>query len=325
VEVGVIAGGAMTTREGRAKAGLTAVTGASGFIGAAFVRRAQARGRTLRRFVHAPLEGAIALDLADATAGELARALEGVASVVHLAGRAHVMHEDASDPDEAYRRGNVEATQRLARAALAAGVSRFVLASTVKVNGEASPAGVPFRPGDPPAPEDSYARSKLAAERALTAIAERSPMTALILRLPLVYGAGARGNFRRLVEAVAAKRWLPLGAIDNHRSVAGIDNVLDALEAVLDAPGVAPGVHFVADREPVSTPQLVQAIARALRVAPRLVPVPVALLRGAGVLAGRRDAVARLTGSLVVDTASLTAATGWSPRPFAIDASMLVR
>jgi nucleoside-diphosphate-sugar epimerase len=302
---------------------VVAVTGAGGFIGRAFVQRGQAHGWSVRRLVHAPAEGAIAMDLANASVDDLSRALDGVAAVVHLAGRAHVMREDAADPQDAYQRGNAETTERVARAALAAGARRFIFASTVKVNGERTRAGRPFRPSDAPAAKDAYARSKLAAERALQEICARSPMTALVLRLPLVYGAGARGNFRRLVDAVAARRWLPFGAIDNQRSVASIDTVLDAFDAAIDAPYVASGVHFVADRDAVSTPQLVRAIAAALGVAPRLAPVPVAMLRLAATLAAQRDAIERLTGSLEVDTSSLTAATGWSARPFAIDASML--
>ena len=305
--------------------GVVAVTGASGFIGRAIVQRAHARGWSVRRFVHAPAQGAIATDLRNASVDGLARALDGVATIVHLAGRAHVMRENSTDPEDAYRRDNAETTERVARAARAAGVGRFILASTVKVSGERTLPGRRFRPDDAPGPQDAYARSKLAAERALQQISAGSPMTALVLRLPLVYGAGARGNFRRLVDAVAARRWLPFGSIDNRRSVAGIDTVLDALGAAIEAPEAASGVHFVADRDAVSTPQLVRAIAAALGIAPRLLDVPVGVLRFAATLAGQRDAIERLTDSLEVDTSSLTAATGWSPRPFAIDASMVAR
>ena len=304
---------------------VVAVTGASGFIGRAFMQRAHAHGWSVRRFVRTPAERAIAMDLANASIDDLVRALDGVATVVHLAGRAHVMRENAIDADDAYRRPNVDATERIARAALAAGARRFVFASTVKVNGERTQPARPFRPDDAPAPQDAYARSKLAAERVLQEICAGSPLTALVLRLPLVYGAGARGNFRRLVDAVAARRWLPFGAIDNRRSVASIDTVLDALAAAIEAPDVGSGVHFVADRDAVSTPQLVRAIAAALGVAPRLAAVPVAMLRLAATLAGQRDAIERLADSLEVDASSLTAATGWSPRPFAIDASMVAR
>jgi nucleoside-diphosphate-sugar epimerase len=303
---------------------VVAVTGATGFIGRAFCRRALRDGRALRRFAHRSAhasDGCIALDLADARVDELARSLDGVEIVVHLAGRAHVMHEATRDFESAYRDANERGTRVLAQAALAAGVRRFIFASTVKVNGEATMPNRPLRPDAAPAPQDAYARSKLAGEAALAQVAGGTPMHAIVLRLPLVYGPGARGNFRRLVDAVRAGRWLPLGAIDNRRSLIGIDNLLDAFDAAIDAPDVLNGIHFVADADSVSTPDLVRAIARALETAPRLVPVPVSMLRLAGLLTARRDAIARLTSSLEVDSTSFAAATGWRARAFAIDAA----
>lgn len=302
---------------------LVAVTGADGFIGAAYCRRARERRQAVRRLVRTaqPGDDAIAVDLARAHPDQLARALEGAFAVIHLAGRVHVMKETAPDAEAAYTFANVDVTERLALAAVAAGVRRFVFASTAKVNGEATLPGRPFRPGDTPLPQDAYARSKLAAERTLAQVASGTSMIATSLRLPLVYGPGARGNFRRLVDAVAARRFLPFGAIDNRRSLVALDNLIDAFDALLAAPTPAPGTHFVADADSISTPGLVRAIAAALGVVPRLVPVPASTLRLAGVLSGHADAIARLTESLEVDSASLSRATTWRPRPVAIDAA----
>jgi nucleoside-diphosphate-sugar epimerase len=301
---------------------LVVVTGAGGFIGGAFCRRLATRGQPVRRLVRVACAPAAAdvveIDLARAPGGLLARALDGAFAVVHLAGRAHVMHEAEADAEASYKFANVDMTERVALAAVAAGVRRFIFASTVKVNGEATLPGRPFRPGDAPSPRDAYARNKLAAERALAQVATGTSMLGTTLRIPLVYGPGARGNFRRLVDAVARRRILPLRAIDNRRSLVGLDNLLDALDALLTADAPVIGTHFVADADSVSTPALVRAIAAALDVAPRLVPVPVPALRIAGALCGRSDAVARLVDSVEVDTASLVGATGWRPRPFAI-------
>jgi len=307
------------------KGALIAVTGAGGFIGSAYADRLAARGQPVRRFVHdcAPSGtdvDVVGIDLARTSVNDLAHRLGGVFAVVHLAGRAHVMDEPASDADATYKTANVEVTERLALACVAADVRRFIFASTVKVNGEGTLPGTPFRPGDAPAPQDAYARSKLAAERALAQVASGTSMLATNLRLPLVYGPGARGNFRRLVDVIATRRLLPLGAIDNRRSLLGLDNLLDALDAALAAQDAVVGTHFVADADSVSTPALVRAIASALGIAPRLVPVPVPALRIAGALCGRGAAIARLTGSLEVDPASFARASGWRPRPFAIDA-----
>lgn len=306
---------------------LVAVTGAAGFIGRAFCERASSEGRAVRTFSRAPLQehsDGVVVDLAHTGSAALAQALAGVATVVHLAGRAHVRGETGAQFDALYRDANETGTRRLAEAALAAGVRRFIFASTVKVNGEATAPGRPFRNDDAPAPQDAYARSKLAAEAALFGTAAGTSMDVVVLRLPLVYGRGARGNFRTLVDAVRRRRLLPIGAIANRRALLGIDNLLDAIDAAIDAPAPR-GVHFVADADSVSTPQLVRAIAAALRVEPRIASVPVPLLRLVGELVGRRDAIARLTGSLEVDASSLAAATRWKPRPFVIDAAMVER
>jgi UDP-glucose 4-epimerase len=287
-------------------AGAVAVSGADGFVGRALRARFEAAGlevRALSRVSHG--------DLADATDAALDATLTGAKAVIHLAGRAHVLREGAADPEERYRRANVEATRRLAQAAIRCGIERFVFASSVKVNGEATPAGRPFRPDDVPVPRDAYARSKLAAEHVLAELAATARLRPVVLRLPLVYGPGVKGNFRALWDAVAQGRRLPLAAVDNRRSLLALLNAVDALADAIDAPA---GTYFAADAASVSTPQLVRAIAAAQGRTARLAYVPVPLLRLAGTLAGRRALVERLTASLEVDATSFTVATGWQPR-----------
>ena len=312
----------------QAKRSFVAVTGAGGFIGRALCARLEEQGRTVRRLVResAGNQGdEVALDLERAQPEALARVLDGAFAVVHLAARVHRMEDSDADVEAAHRLANVDVTERLALAAVTAGVRRFVFASTVKVNGEATPRGRAFRAGDAPSPQDAYARSKLAAERTLAQVSSGTSMLATTLRLPLVYGAGARGNFRRLVDAVAARRFLPFGAIDNRRSLLGLDNLLDAIEAVLASDSAVIGAHFVADAQSVSTATLVRAIADALGVEPRLLSVPVGALKLGGALAGRGATIARLIGSLEVDASALTRATAWRPRRFRIDAAMVAR
>lgn len=305
---------------------LIVITGADGFIGTALCAHLRARGipfigtvRRMQRGLASDLQPIG--DLAHLDDAALEDALGGADAVVHLAGRAHVMVEAARNPARAYMQANVELTSRMAAVAARTGVRRFILASTVKVNGERSPADRPFQPGDVPNPQDAYARSKLAAEQALFETASGGAMTALALRLPLVYGRSARGNFARLVQAVASGRRLPLASIRNRRSLLYVGNLVDAIEASIVTPDLASGVHFVADAEAVSTPDLVRAIAMAWKVKARLFAMPVPLLRVAGLVAGRSVVVARLTDSLVVDTASFRAATKWLPR-WSLDAAL---
>jgi UDP-glucose 4-epimerase len=299
--------------------GLVVVTGAWGFVGNALCERLRRRHRPLVGLVR-KVEGGMPPDLQPV--GDLATVddavlddvLSGAEAVVHLAGRAHVLDDAHPDPERAYAQANVVATERLARAAVRADVRRFVFASTVKVNGESSPPGRPFRPDDPPAPQDAYGRSKLAAERALFAATEGTATVPVVLRFPLVYGRHARGNFARLVRAVVAGRPLPLGAIRNRRSLIYLGNLLDAIEAALDVPQPRAGVYLVADDDVVSTAQLVRAIAAAWKVPLRMQSVPVPLLKLGGFLLGKSGAVARLTGSLEVDSTAFREMTGWKPR-----------
>ncbi len=296
------------------------VTGAGGFIGHALVAHFREHGRTFRALVRdhgaaaAPPAAHHALgDLASIPNAELDALLGGATAVVHLAGRAHVLRETATDPEAEYRAANVIATKRLAQAALRTGVERLVFASSVKVNGERTRPGRPYRPEDAPAPHDAYARSKLEAEREIASICAGTPLAPAILRLPLVYGPGVGGNLLTLLDEIARQRALPLGAIHNRRSVLGLGNLFDAIDAVLDAPIAPRGVHFVADRNSVSVPDLARAIAAALRVPVRLRSIPLPLLRVAAMITGRGAMIERLVNSLEVDLSSLCAATGWRP------------
>ena len=300
------------------------VTGADGFIGRAVVARFAATGRACwaqhRRPPARPAAAAsyrVVADLAGAADAELDALVAGAAAVLHLAGRAHVVDETDADPEAAYRHANVDATARLARAAVRAGVPRFVLASTVKVGGEASTPGLPLNRDAPPAPQDAYARSKRDAEQVLVAATAGGATAATILRLPLVYGPGVRANFLALFDAVARGRLLPLGAAHARRHLLYSANLVTAFEAVVDAPVVPTGIHYVADEPAVTVDELVRAIGTALGVPARLLAVPVPVLRLCGRLAGRRDVVDRLTTPLEVDAAPFARATGWSP-PFTL-------
>jgi len=300
---------------------LILVTGAGGFIGHALVAHLTAGGRAFRAVYHhriphgqPPHLDNVVADLGsieDAAADAL---LADVTAVVHLAGRAHVLAETAPDPEAAFRIANVVATEKLARAAVRAGVSQFVLASSVKVNGEATLPGHPFTSSDTPAPFDAYARSKLGAESALLTACAGTAVAPVILRLPLVYGPGVGGNFAVLLDAIARGRSLPVASVRNRRSLVAVGNLIDAVDAVLAAKAAPTGVHFVADADSVSVPDLARAVAAAIGVPLEMRRVPVPLLRLGAALLGRGARVRRLVDSLEVDTTSLREATGWRPR-----------
>jgi nucleoside-diphosphate-sugar epimerase len=233
-----------------------------------------------------------------------------VNAVVHLAARVHTLRETAADPLAEYRRVNLDGTRRLAAAAARQGVSRLVFVSTSKVNGEASAR--PFTESDSPRPEDAYARSKWEAEQALARIGQETGLGYVILRPPLVYGPGVGANFGRLMRWVARGVPLPLGAVDNRRSLLYLGNLVDAIRVCLDHPAAGGRTYLLSDGEDVSTPELVRRIAAALGVAPRLFSVPVPLLRLAASTIGQRQEIERLVGSLQVDSARIRRELGWS-------------
>jgi len=290
-----------------------AITGATGFVGTALCAALAGRYRVQRllRAPAAPVTGCDDRVTGDLAEADLDAACRDADLVVHLAARTHVMHEHAVDAEAAYRRANVDVTRRLAEAAVRTGVRRFVFLSSIKVNGEAT-HGTPYTEASVPAPEDAYGRSKLAAEQALIASAGAA-METVILRPPLLYGPGVKGNLLALMRALARGIPLPLAALNNRRSLLGLGNLVSALTLVLDHPAAAGRTFLLADGEDLSSPQLARAIAAGLGRTARLLPVPASLLALAGALTGRRAAIARLTGSLQVDASAIHVDLDWCP------------
>ena len=289
------------------------VTGASGFIGQALTAKLAKANWAVNVAVRRsgkPSEFVVGnIDAQTKWAG----ALQGCRTVVHLAARVHVMRDEAVDPLAEFRKVNVEGTLNLARQAAEAGVRRFIFLSTIKVNGESSKPGRPFLPDDVPAPEDAYGISKLEAERGLQQLCAESGMELVVIRPPLVYGPGVGGNFRAMVHWVRRGIPLPLGAIDNRRSLVALDNLVDLIEVCLTHPAAANQVFLAADGEEVSTTELLLRIAHAWGGKARLLPVPPTWLRCGAAMLGKAGAADRLLGSLEVDSTKARDLLDWRP------------
>lgn len=292
------------------------ITGATGFVGQMLVAALHAQHRDVRRVLRHPAPGNHGHDIIIGDIGPdtgWRAALQGITCVVHLAARTHKLDERSADALAAYRQINVEATCNLAQQAAAAGVRRFVFLSSIKVNGETTEAR-PFTRDDAPQPLDAYGISKREAEDVLRQIGTETGMEIVILRPPLVYGPGGKGNFLRLLQAVAQGVPLPLASIKNRRSLVYVGNLVDAIITCMDSSAAAGKTFLVSDGEDVSTPALIRKLAAALGRPPRLLPCPPALLHFAAALLGKRAAAMRLTGSLAVDSSALRQELGWQPR-----------
>jgi nucleoside-diphosphate-sugar epimerase len=296
------------------------VTGAAGFVGSALCARLGQSGiqhrRALRRDAEATSNDAVLNgDIGSDT--DWQGALRGISSVIHLAARAHDMRETASYPLSIYRETNVAGTRRLAEAAAGEGVRHFIYVSSIKVNGERTEAQ-PFRETDAPRPEDAYGVTKLEAEQELNRIAAGTNMAITIIRPPLVYGPGVKGNFLKMMLAVSKGVPLPLASIKNSRSLIYVENLVSAIVACLGNPLGAGHTFLVSDEHDLSTPELIRHIAAALAVRPRLYRFPPSLLRVVGSLVGRREQIVRLTDSLQVDSSLIRRVLGWTP-PFSVE------
>lgn len=292
------------------------VTGADGFVGSALCIRLLQCGLPIVRAVRRVLPGQnrqvyVTGDLESFTAWT--ELVANADTVVHLANRAHVLKDQSADPLEAVRRANVHATIALARSAAEIGAKRFVYVSSIHVNGLAS-QNQPFREDDPPAPADPYGASKLEAERALRLIESRSGMEVVIVRPPLVYGPGVKGNMLRLMGAIYRELPLPFGAVRNARSLISVENLSSFLATCVTHPAAGGELFFASDHEDISTPALIRALANALAKQPRLYRVPAGLLRFAATLSRSRESLERLTRSLQVDSSKARRVLGWEPR-----------
>jgi nucleoside-diphosphate-sugar epimerase len=294
------------------------VTGASGFVGHRVMRevanRVHLRPIGALRTVPNGVASSIYRKSGDLqSCYDWTECLQNIDVVVHCAARVHVMRESSLSPLTNFRAVNVEGTLDLARQAAELGVKRFIFLSSIKVNGEGTASGSVYRPNDAPAPIDPYGVSKMEAEFALQALADETGMEVVIIRPPLVYGSGVKGNFASMIKLVGKGLPLPLGAVHNKRSLVALDNLVDLIITCIDHPGAANETFLVSDGEDLSTTQLLQGVAEAMGKPSRLIPVPASLLQFGATLLGKKAVAQRLLGSLQVDISHTRKCLNWTP------------
>jgi nucleoside-diphosphate-sugar epimerase len=308
------------------------ITGADGFIGQALSLSLAREGFTVRGQIYdsgnrAYKEIAAKADIELIESGDLRaynqwpRLFTNTDIVVHLAAKVHDMSKDQQQNLAEYRAINVALTEQVAKQAAKAGVKRLVFVSTVKVNGEKTVVGSPFRETDAPNPQDAYAQSKYEAEESLHKINAETGLKTIIVRLPLVYGPGVKANFLRLINLVGKGIPLPLNKVVNKRSLIYLGNLVDALMQCIKNENSSNQTFLVSDDHDISTRDLIVMIAAVFNKKPHLISLPVSILNKFGKLAGKTQEMERLTGSLVVDSAKIKVILGWKP-PFSVEAGI---
>ena len=295
------------------------VTGANGFVGSQLIIRLKEDSKSL-------VVGAVRKETNESIhSGEYCvvgnidaqtdwrAALRGIDVVVHTAARAHVMKDEENNPLAAYQKINVEGTLNLAMQAARAGIRRFIFISSIKVNGETTPLDQPFIADDIESPQDAYGISKMQAEQGLKQIASETGMEIVIIRSPLVYGPGVKGNFATMINMVEKGLPLPLGGVNNKRSLIAVDNLVDLIITCIEQPAAANQVFLAGDGEDLSTTELLRALARAMGKPSRLISVPAWVLVLGATILGKKAMTQRLLGSLQVDISKTKNVLGWKP------------
>jgi len=295
------------------------VTGATGFIGRALVVELLQQDFSVSIVVRSKSTTIFPDEIKQFVVGDFANnadfslALEGVDCVLHLAGKAHIIDKSKMLDLDEFRKINTELTLDLAKQAVTAGVERFVFLSSIGVNGNQN--NQPFLEIDTPNPQEPYAVSKYEAEQGLLKLAKNSSLEVVIIRPPLVYGNNAPGNFGRLIQWAGAKIIfpLPLGAVNNVRSLIAIDNLVSFIIACILHPKAANEIFIISDDDNLSTTQLLKKIATAFNKKALLLPIPVSWMIFVAKLLGKEADAIRLFSSLSVNSSKARDLLDWHP------------
>lgn len=294
------------------------ITGASGFLGQALIstlsadKQWQITAVTRTAIANLP-DGVCPFLLTGIDATTDWSTVLDVDVVIHAAARVHVMNERAENPLALFREVNTAGTLNLARQAATSGVKRFIFISSVKVNGESTAAGERFTADGPCSPSDPYGVSKFEAEQGLIELGASSGMEIVIIRPVLVYGPGVKANFLQLMRILRSGLPMPLGAVNNSRSLVSLYNLVDLIRVCTDHPAAANQTFLVSDGEDVSTTELARRIVKLSGSKTWLIPVSEYLIFALAKVAGRESAARRVLGSLQVDISKTRTLLNWSP------------
>ncbi len=293
------------------------VTGGTGFIGRRLVKALVTEGWNVRVSLRQKLFKDYPEGVEPVAVGEIngstdwQAALQGIHSVIHLAGRAHVLNDDPKTAPAKFDQINTEGTANLADQCDRFGIKHFIFLSSLHAMGTTRSECLTELSDCQP--DTAYGQSKLRAERAIAQLTQRSQMQHTIIRPPLVYGPENLGNMERLLKLIDRGLPLPLGSVGNQRSFIYIENLVNAIMACLEHPQALGQTFLVSDGRTLSTPDLIRTLGAGLGKSPRLFPCPPSFLRLLGQLTGRSGMIDRLVGSLAIDDQKFRNSLGWQP------------
>ncbi|MDV6328055.1 SDR family oxidoreductase [Idiomarina sp. Sol25] len=287
------------------------LTGASGFVGTELFKELSCQGLsvtgTARSSYH---ESIVAMPL---DSQDWVPVLKNIDTVIHCAALAHVPESKDESFKAQVRALNVEAPATLARQAKEHGVKRFIFLSSVKAMGESTPPNSPYRNNSEYSPEDLYGKSKRDAELALKKELDGSDTELVIIRPPLVYGPGVKGNFKALMGLAKKNLPLPFGSVANKRSLVSLDNLVSLIVTCVQHPKPLNDTFLVSDEHDVSTKELFETLTRAYGKDPKLWPFPVSLMKLGAKMLGKKAIADRLFGNLQLDISHTKKTLSWKP------------
>jgi nucleoside-diphosphate-sugar epimerase len=311
------------------------ITGSSGFIGQSLAKYLSKLDKIVCGTIRSDISFLPNTKIKYVSVGDISNKLNwkdilnDVDCIIHCAGKTHAMKAAANDLSKIYRSVNVDGTKQIAEQAAEAQVKRLIFLSSIKVNGESTKnyhfdkflndqKKSVFTHKDLANPKDFYAKSKLEAEKVLWEISSRTGLEVVVVRLPLVYGNGAKGNLARLVKLVKSGIPLPFSILNNQRSMIGIDNLVDLLKHCIDNPNASGKTFLASDDKDLSTPELIKRIASSMGRKPNLFPLPIFMLKFLGSIFGKSEEINRLVGSLRIDNSYTKEILNWKP-PLSIE------
>lgn len=298
-----------------------AITGTTGFLGTHLLKELPAEQLVILGRRDPILPEAIFHKCSIDGDADFSESLVGVKVVIHCAARAHIMNDDSQDPLAEFRKVNTLGTLNLAKQAASAGVKRFIYISSIKVNGERSEQNRPFKFDDNHNPQDPYGLSKSEAETALLELGQKTGMEIVVIRPPLVFGAGVKANFASLMRFVDKGLPLPFRAIkSNKRSLVSVYNLVDLIKVCIEHPKAVNQIFLVSDDHDLSTAEMVALMAKVQNKKNFALPLPVWCFKLAGKLLNKNDVVDRLIGSLQLDITHTKTTLGWQP-PYSVEHS----